>query len=53
MNSFLNFKVLTTSVLCFSYSLLIAQNLSHPVVDAHCHIRAIPSDEKGTTKGDF
>jgi len=44
MNSFLNFKVLIIGVLCFSYSVITAQNLSHPVVDAHCHIRAIPSD---------
>ena len=53
MSRFLNFKVLMTSTLCLVYGSLTAQNLSHPIVDSHSHIKTVSSDERYVTMEEY
>ena len=38
-------SIFLSCTLYFIYSNLTAQNLSHPIVDAHCHVKTIPAEE--------
>ena len=46
-------KTLYFVVLCFVCTNLAGQNLSHPVVDAHCHIRTSPDERSYLTMEEY
>ena len=53
MKRLLKFNVLITCTLCFVFSDLLAQNLSHPIVDAHCHIKTSPDEGSFQTMDEY
>lgn len=46
-------KPLAFSLLCFTFSNILAQNPSHPIVDAHCHIKTSSTDEMLITMEEY
>ena len=46
-------RTLCLIVLCFVYSNLTAQTPKHPIVDAHCHIKTVPYEDRYRTMEEY